>query len=364
MSYPIAEVRYKRCHVKLRRVFRTALGEELEKTILIVAVIDKRGQIGYGEACPAPQITGSSLQSCETFLQELSTVFRSYVVTVYEKNKLCKMMKRLGRGVPEAKAAVDIAVYDIHSRELGEPLWRLLGADKRELQTDVTVSLGDVESMLREAREYVAVGFRVLKVKVGEDPLVDLSKLRILRQNIPENVRLRIDANQGWRDIRSVLQVLDKLPEIGVELVEQPLPAKWLVELVKLSEASRVPIVLDESVHDAEDLVNLIQLGFRDGINIKLMKCGGVTEALKMCQVARAFRMKLMFGCMLETRIGITAAACLASLFEADYVDLDSPLLIAETSIPILGGVEYVGDKIVLPSDPGLGVKVEDPDLG
>lgn len=364
MSHPIAEIRYKKCRVRLKRTFRTALGEEHEETILLVAVVDKRGQIGYGEACPAPRITGSTLTSCEDFLQELANRLRVEQVYCYEKDKLHKIMKRLSRGVPEAKAAVDIAVYDIHSKEAGEPLWKFLGADKTEIQTDITVSLGDIESMLYEAKDYVSSGFNILKIKVGDDPLQDLSKLKILRQNIPENVKFRIDANQGWKDVRAVIQIIDQIPELGIELIEQPLPAKWLSELIELSGVSKVPIVLDESVHDLEDLVNLIQLGFRDGINIKLMKCGGVTEALKMGYVARAFRMKLMFGCMLETKISITAAACLASLFNADYVDLDSPLLIAETSVPIHGGVEYIGDKIILPKDPGLGIKVNDPDLG
>jgi len=362
VSFNISEIRFKECTITLHRTFRTALGEESYGKSIVVAVIDKRGQVGYGEASPSPRITGTTPQACIDVLDRARHFIRE--LTPYDIKKLHKYLQQLNVAVPEAKAALDIAMYDLKTREFGIPLWRFLGAENDTLLTDITVSLGDTEYMLQEAKMYVSKNFNILKIKVGEDPSRDVERLKILRQNIPEHVIIRIDVNQGWKSIKNVLKILEDLYKLNIQLIEQPLPRKQYSDIIHLSKVCKVPIILDESVFDIHDLRNLIQLGFQDGVNIKLMKCGGIFPALQLGYTARAFNMELMVGCMLETKVSITAAAALAAALDVEYVDLDSPLLAKDTSIKIQGGVTYDGPRIILPKDPGLGIRIDDPELG
>ena len=223
------------------------------------------------------------------------------------------------------------------------PLYELLGLDPRATpETSFTIGLAEPEVVVRKVRE--AAAYPILKVKMGSDD--DREVLTAVRDTTMS--RIRVDANEGWTP-QGALDRLEWLARLGVELVEQPLPADRIEETRELRRRSPLPFYADESVHRARDIPRLA--GAFDGINIKLMKCGGLAEALRMIAVARALGMKVMLGCMIESSLGITAAAHLSPL--VDTADLDGNLLIEND--PFVGATVEAG-RIVLPDGPGLGV--------
>jgi L-alanine-DL-glutamate epimerase-like enolase superfamily enzyme len=246
-------------------------------------------------------------------------------------------------GQASAEAAVDMALYDLAGQRVGVPVFELLGLDPRDApETSFTIGLDRPEVVVRKVRE--ASAYPVLKVKMGSDD--DREILRAVRDTTRQ--RLRVDANEGWTPA-DALERLEWLAGLGVELVEQPLPAGMIAETRELRRHSPLPFYADEGVHRAGDIPALA--GAYDGINIKLMKCGGLGEALRMIAVARAHGLRVMIGCMIESSLAITAAAHLSPL--ADTADLDGNLLLA--SDPFVGAT-VVDGRIVLPDAPGLGV--------
>ena len=221
-------------------------------------------------------------------------------------------------GEPAAEAAIDMALRDLAGKRLGAPLWELLGIDPRPTPpTSFTIGLDTPEVVARKVRE--AGDFEILKIKLGSDE--DRAVLEAVRDVTDRPVR--VDANEGWT-LEEARERLEWLAGMGVELVEQPLPADQLDESRELRRLSPLPIVADESVHRAADIPRLAEAF--DGINIKLMKCGGLGEALRMIHVARAHGMKVMLGCMIESSLAVTAAAHLSPL--VDWADLDGNLLV------------------------------------
>jgi L-alanine-DL-glutamate epimerase-like enolase superfamily enzyme len=247
------------------------------------------------------------------------------------------------QGQRSAEAAVDMALHDLAGKRLGVPLYELLGLDPRGAsETSFTIGLAEPEVVEQKVRE--ASAYPILKVKMGSDD--DREVLTAVRDTTMS--RIRVDANEGWTP-QGALDRLEWLARLGVELVEQPLPADRIEETRELRRRSPLPFYADESVHRARDIPRLV--GAFDGINIKLMKCGGLAEATRMIAVARALGMKVMLGCMIESSLGITAAAHLSPL--VDTADLDGNLLIEDD--PFVGATVEAG-RIVLPDGPGLGV--------
>ncbi|NPB01171.1 MAG: dipeptide epimerase [Crenarchaeota archaeon] len=359
MSYPISEIRVKKAYVKLRKTFRTALSEREGENVVYICVIDKRGNVGYGESSPSRAVVGSSVLSIidgvELFLEHAI----KQELTGLDLCKVRKIFENYVKNPKDALTGIEMAFLDLSCRELGLPLWRFFGSERKELTTDITVSLGDPYDMVEEARNYIARGFRILKIKLGE-PEKDFERIRILLDNIPSRIKIRIDANQGWKDLKTAMKFIKVLESYdNVELIEQPLP-RWMIDDLRiLREKTNLPIILDESIMSIRDIVHSWCRGACDGINMKLMKFGSVIDGFQACRAARELGLKIMVGCMLETQVSITAAACIAAACDVDYVDLDSPLLIDSIDVKVNGGVTYDCDKIILPSDPGLGVKLE-----
>jgi L-alanine-DL-glutamate epimerase-like enolase superfamily enzyme len=250
-------------------------------------------------------------------------------------------------GQAAAEAALDIALHDLAGQRMGVPLHALFGLDPRVgPETSFTIGMDTPEVVAQKVRE--ASDYAYLKVKMGSDD--DRAVLTAVRDVTDRPVR--VDANEGWT-IDSARERLPWLARMGVEFVEQPLPAAQLEETRALRRESPLPFFADESVHRASDIPRLA--GAFDGINIKLMKCGGIGEALRMIAVARAHGMKVMLGCMIESSIAITAAAHLLPLVDA--ADLDGSVLLAHD--PYFGAV-MAGGRLVLPDAPGLGVRRRD----
>jgi L-alanine-DL-glutamate epimerase-like enolase superfamily enzyme len=333
------QLRQHAIELQLRHTFRLARGDSDSRRVLVVE-IEHEGLIGRGEAAPIArygQDAASAARATEKMVARMGDprAFESVAARVAVA------------GEPAAEAAIDMALRDLAGKRLGVPLYELMGIDPSSMPvTSFTIGMDTPEIVEQKVRE--AAGFKVLKVKMGsKDDQEVLETVRSLT-----DCPVRVDANEGWA-LEDALARLEWLQEMGVELVEQPLPADQLTEMRELKKQSPLPLIADESVGRADDIPRLAEAF--DGINIKLMKCGGLGEALQMIHVARAHGMSIMLGCMVESSLAITAAAHIAPL--VDYADLDGNLLI--TNDPFIGAEVREG-KLVLPSEPGLGVRERD----
>jgi len=353
----ISDVEWRRVKIRLRKTFRTALGEESECEVILLMIVDKRGNVGFGEISPSPNVLGTDPEMCEVQLRKATAILKGLDYVCPEKVQ--EALSRIKLVTPDVVSGLDIALHDLMCRIESVPIWRKLGAKTKIVETNYTISLAEPDEMAEEAQEVQARGFTILKVKLGDDPRRDVERVLKIREVVSEDVTLRVDANQGWRDLKSALYVVKELEKLNVELIEQPLPRLRLYEHYLLRIMTTLPIILDESVRSIDDLIHCYRLDALDGVNVKLMKCGGLTSSLDLCRTARVLGLRIMIGCMLETKVSITAAAALAAAFNVDYVDLDSPLLIESIEgAKIRGGVEYQGSKIILPDSPGLGLEV------
>jgi L-alanine-DL-glutamate epimerase-like enolase superfamily enzyme len=332
----MVNLRHHTVDLELRHTFRLARGDSDRRRVLMVE-IEHDGLVGRGEAAPIArygQDTDSAARAIEKMVADLG-----------DPRPFDTAAARVAvAGQPAAEAALDMALRDLAGKRLGVPLYELMGIDPTSMPvTSFTIGMDVPEIVEQKVRE--TKGFSVLKVKMGSDD--DRRVLETVRGLTDRT--LRVDANEGWT-LEDALGRLEWLQEMGVELVEQPLPADQLAEMRELKKRSPLPLFADESVARAEDIPRLADAF--DGINIKLMKCGGLGEALRMIHVARAHDMKIMLGCMVESSLAITAAAHIAPL--VDFADLDGNLLITNDPFE---GAEVRNGRLVLPSAPGVGVR-------
>lgn len=277
---------------------------------------------------------------------------------IEEKEKINWILDKAVRHHSSAKAAVDIAVFDCLGKLADLPLYQLLGGYTDRLSTDFTVSVNSAEEMIGEALSLAAKGFDTLKVKVGHSAVEeDVERVRAIRRAVGPHVKLRLDANQGWsaKEAISAIHRMERL-DLKVELVEQPLPAWDFEGMRRVTESVETPIMADESVFDPHDAARLLSMHGCDIINIKLMKAGGITGAEKINALAEAFGIECMAGCMIESKVSVTAACHFAaSRKNVTRCDFDAPLMLADD--PVVGGIRFNGHQILLPDDPGLGIR-------
>jgi L-Ala-D/L-Glu epimerase len=329
------ELRSRPVTLALAEEFGIARGARTTQAVVQVE-LEHDGLIGRGEAGPV-YYKGESVETASAFLAAAAPALGDDPFALEEV---------LGglRGDAAARAALDAALHDWVGRRLGVPVWRLLGLSPDAPFTSYTIGLDTLPGTRERARG--ARRFRALKVKVGGAE--DLARLEVVRAE--SGAALRVDANEGWT-LEQARELLPALVELGVELIEQPFPAEDLDSFRALRELSpRPPLVVDEGCQDLGDVARCAE--YADGINVKLAKCGGLREAVRMVHAARALGLRTMLGCMIESELGIAPAAHIASLF--DWVDLDGHLLVADRPFT---GLEWV-DGSVLPSRaPGLGVE-------
>jgi L-alanine-DL-glutamate epimerase-like enolase superfamily enzyme len=309
-----------------------------------VTITAPDGATGWGEAAPS-RFYGETADTVVDVLPLLDQVLQGVDGWSLEaiEHGLAKAIRFNGA----ARAAVSAALHDMMGKRLGVPVYKLWGLDPAAAPlTSFTVGIAPDEASLRQ-RVAEAAQYPVLKIKLGTT--WDERIVRLVRELAPNKV-LRVDANAAWTPKRT-LRMVPLLQELGVEFVEQPLPPEDLEGLRFVRERSSLPIVADESCIVASDIPKLA--GAVDGINIKLAKCGGLREALRMIATARAHGMLVMAGCMIESSLGITAAAHFAPLL--DCVDLDGAALLANDPY---SGATIDGGVIKLPSKPGLGVEL------
>lgn len=335
-----ARITIKLYDLKLRHAWGLSRGTWTTRRNCFVR-LEKDGVVGYGEAAPILRYQETAEQAA-AFIARCLPILKKDIFAYAER---WHEIDSLASGDNAAKAALDMAMLDWFGKKYRMPLWRLLGLDKQKaLSTTYSIGIDTVPVMQQKVSE--ATEFDVYKIKVGTDD--DRKIIEGIRQVTDKP--LRVDANEGWTSKEKALEMINWLADMNVELIEQPLPAAQLDDYAWLKERSRMPIFADESVMKTSDIPNIAP--FFHGINIKLMKCGGVQEAIRMAGLARAFGLKLMIGCMIESSLAISAAAALTPLF--DYADLDGNLLVDND--PFLG-VATIKGKLVLTDRPGLGVE-------
>ena len=255
-----------------------------------------------------------------------------------------------------ADAARLIVVFDDVGVE-PDPLYQLLGNARSSFETDLTISVNQVDEMVKDALEAVRRGFTTLKIKVGKEGLADIDRVTSIRKAVGNDIQLRVDANQGWTAAQSVAIIKTmEARGLNIQLVEQPVPADDIAGLKYVSGQVDTPILADEAVFSPTDAANLIAIRACDYINIKLMKTGGIWNALKICDLAKRHNVKCMIGCMLESQISVAAAAHLCAGQEIiAMADLDGPSLCASDPFP--GGPVFDGPTITMSDDPGVGVQ-------
>ena len=352
----ITEVKLGKISVPLRVPFKTALRSVSSVEDIVVEVHTDTGAVGYGEAPPTGAITGDTTGAILGALQDhiIKTVVGREVDDFEE---LMLALNKCIVGNTSAKAAMDMALWDLYGQLYKIPVYKLLGGSRKEIITDITISVNDPDEMARDAADAVRRGYDTLKIKVGAHPELDVARLTAVRQAIGSDTRIRIDANQGWEPKQAV-RLLNQMQEKGldIEFVEQPVKAHDIDGLKYVTERSYVPVLADESVFSPEDAVRIMQTRAADLVNIKLMKCGGLYNALKIVSAAEVYGVECMIGCMLEAKISVNAAVHLACAKKIiTKIDLDGPVLCSED--PILGGAVFDEQRITVSDEPGLGIK-------
>ncbi len=341
--------------VPLIEPFRIAIGTMKAANNVLVKVVTDSGLYGVGEACPFPPITGETQESNIAAARAIREILLG-------KNPLNieGLIDEIGNIVhsnPSAVAAYDMALFDLLGKLAGLPVYKLLGGYRSSFLTDMTTGLDTPEKMAKSARESLTQGYRQIKIKVGEDPELDVQRVQAVRKAIGPEVKLRIDANQGW-SVPQAVAALKQMEPFKVEFCEQPVKDSDIQGMRKVREQSVVPIMADESLFGPADSIKLIKEEACDYFNIKLMKAGGILNSLKIAHVAAAANIQCMVGCMIDTRLALSAAAHLvASQKNIVFADLDGNS--EHTVDPVVGGIKIEKGTIYLPEAPGLGCDVD-----
>ena len=325
--------------LELRHTFTIATSSRTTTPTMMVEV-EKDGVTGYGEASMPPYL-GESQASADAFLKLIDM---SKFPDPFQLDGVLHAIDAIATGNTAAKAAVDIALHDWVGKKFGQPWHRIWGLDASKTPvTSFTIGIDTADVVRAKTKE--ASIYKVLKVKLGRET----DKMMITTIREVTDSPLCVDVNQGWTDRKVALEMCEWLASRNLLFVEQPMPKEQVDDIAWLRERSPLPIIGDEGVQRLSDVRKAH--GVYDGINIKLMKCTGMREAMKMITLARALGMKVMLGCMTETSCAISAAAQLSPL--VDWADLDGALLIKND---LFDGVQVVNGKVTLNDRPGIGV--------
>ncbi len=335
-------------HLQMRHPFRIAHFSRTHTAIVLIQ-IELDDFIGLGEATMPPYY-GENVETISAFLEKAQMVLNKQTYP-FDIQQIMSEIDLIDFKNTAAKASIDIALYDLKGKIEGMPVWKILGSNPEKMPiTSCTLGI-DTPSVLKQ-KVAEAVAFKVLKIKLGSDD--DKAIIKSIREMTDKP--LYVDANQGWIDKYKALDMAHWIADQGVELIEQPMPKEDLDGNAFVTEGSPIPIIADESFQRLTDF-DSIQGAFH-GINIKLMKCTGLTEALKMVHEARRRDLKILIGCMSETSCAIMAAAALAP--QCDWADLDGPWLVTNnpfaTPLLSIGNEKEKGGKIVLSNKIGLGI--------
>jgi len=337
----------------LTRPYTIAYRSISEVELFFVRLADADGKVGLGSASPAQAVTGETPAACGQALAQGVALLEQ--ADIRHLGRLTRLLSRELAAAPAAQAALDMALHDLFARRLGVPLTDFLGRCHDDLPTSITIGIKPAAETLAEAGEYLRRGFTHLKVKLGHDFEEDQDRLIRLRQKVGRSIRIRVDANQGY-SLAQTKRFGATLRDLDIEFVEQPLPQAAVAEMRTLPDDLRALVAADESLLSPADAMALAAKPAACGIfNIKLMKCGGITPALEIGVVAAAAGLDLMWGCMDESVISISAALHAACACPATrYLDLDGSLDLAEDAAR--GGFILRDGRLHITDAPGLGV--------
>jgi L-alanine-DL-glutamate epimerase and related enzymes of enolase superfamily len=351
----ITAIRTRVEHLALTRPYTIALRSIQAVEIGIVELYTGCGLVGRGAASPEPYVTGESTQDCQAALREERL---EWLVgqDVRALPALCRALRARLPKTPAARAALDIALHDLLAQRLELPLVDILGRAHDKLPTSITIGIKPVQETLEEAKEYLTRGFRILKVKLGRALEEDIERLHKLRETVGPEIAIRVDPNQSY-SAQDIAHFVARTQSINIEFLEQPLPAADIEVMRALPEVVRARLAADESLLCEADALHLLVPPAACGIfNIKLMKCGGVHPALRIAALAETADIELMWGCMDESIISITAAlhAALASP-ATRYLDLDGSFDLAWDVVE--GGFVLENGFLRTTNASGLGVR-------
>jgi L-alanine-DL-glutamate epimerase-like enolase superfamily enzyme len=342
--------------IPLTRPFVTAVRRTDAVHDVVVMIKTNTGKIGYGSAASTPAITGDTTESIIKAIQsKLGPMLIGRFVT--EINQLLDENEHALLKSTSAKAAIDMALHDLLAQYCGVPLYQLLGGNKNTLQSCITVSAGSIHDMTSNAINLVQQGHTMLKIKLGLNPATDVQVMQAIRQHVGPDINLLVDANQGWSYEESI-EILNDFShlKLNIPMVEQPVAAVNLEALQKITTHSQCSIFADEACFSAVDALNITQNKLCDGINIKLMKSGGIAKAKAIYYITNTAQRICMTGCMLESPIGVAAMASFSlAMPHIAYVDLDPIYLIRDNYVK--GGITLDGTHMRLSDKPGLGIE-------
>ncbi len=321
--------------------FKIARSAESYYDVVILKLSDGINT-GYGEAAPSTRYEKGPEVILKLLVQHKNQIL---VLPLEDYEKRQDALEQMFPDSYALQAALDIAFWDLYGKQTGKPLWQIFGATKELVTSSYTIGISDLNVIPEKIRE--AAPYPLLKIKLGTD--YDYDIMQAIRAKTDKV--LRVDVNEGWKTLDDAKRGTEWLVQENVEFLEQPMPADQLDDIAKLREFSPLPLVADENSVRLEDIPGLV--GAYDGINIKLMKCGGLSNALKMVELSHKHQFDIMLGCMVETSIGISAMSQLGSF--ARWLDLDGNVLLVND--PYIGVGNEAGE-IILHDKPGLGVEL------
>ena len=342
-------------NMTLKQVMKVALATPFTADNVLVRLRTADGVTGYGESSPFSAVMGETQASDLALAKSLAALVKGR--DPFTLPQILASMTGFSPTSPGITAAFEMALWDICGKLTGQPVYRLLGAVRESFETDQTIYIDTPAAMAAKARDIAQRGFRNIKVKLGETPEQDVARMRAVREAVGPDVALRTDANQGW-SVPDAIRALRSLEPLHVQFCEQPVPFWDWAGLRQIRGSVPIPVMADESVHTPHDAITGVREGAFDMINMKLMKTGGILQAVRLAHVAAAANIPCMIGCMNETRIALTAAAHVVMSQEIiRYADLDA--FLEHQADPVVGGMQVKAGVVSLPDTPGLGLDVD-----
>ena len=349
----IKKVEFFTADLHFREPFTIAYETVSSSEVIIIKITGQGGFFGLGSAAPDEEVTGETIKKCLILLNEkLNKNFFDIPFNLWYLYH--EKIQREFAGFPSLQSAVEEALLNLFVGVKGLELSAFFGGYRTTCPISFTIGIASIEQTLAQAKKAVSRGFKILKLKVGLDLQTDLARVAVLKKALPSMVKLAVDVNQGY-SFEQAEKFIVKIKNSGIIFLEQPIASQSLEQLKILSKKSPIPIIADEAVVDIKDAVKIITGDYAQGINIKLMKCGGPLNFLRIFHLAKSFNKIVMIGCMYESNISITTGAALALALPIDYIDLDSGRLDFDDD-PSQGGAEVVngfitaGKKLSLPS--------------
>jgi L-alanine-DL-glutamate epimerase-like enolase superfamily enzyme len=343
--------------IPMAKPFRVSLGAIAGYESVFVRIKTDEGLTGYGEGCPFTCVTGETCVSVSDAVSLFAAALTG--LDPFSIDHIHAVMDRISARNGTAKAAIDMALYDIMGKASGLPLYKLLGGHLNTVETDMTISIDAPEIMGEKAAAIFGEGYRTIKVKAGGNRKDDLDAIRLISEAAPDAV-VNIDANQGW-NAHEAIDMCKAYAAFGVSFIEQPLPYWDIDGMAYVRSRSPIPIMADESCFTPQDAYRIVKAGAADMINIKLMKCGGLYRAMQINAVAQAAGIPCMVGCMSESKLSIAAGAALAVAHpNITHADLDG-FTQFEAGNLLSEGFRFTPPVIDLGDAPGIGVTVNFP---